>query len=295
MLCNLHPFHFLEVLGILIMMHQFNQTMKYLETVLDSEIDSKKVQQLSGYSYAMFSRLFSILADMSLAEYLRNRRLSQAVNDLKESSRKIVDIAVKYGYDSADAFSAAFKKFHGVTPSQVRNGSAYKVFPPVQLSLTLTGGKDMDIKIEKKAAFAVAGVLLEGIDNSLCPSAWDQLFEKTSFESLESLGNGQSFGICSAVKECNLINYMAGYDVTELEKAKVLGLSIMDIEAAEYAIIPVKGPIPGSIHHAWKYILEVFFPETDYRHSGAPDFEVYSEGDMYSDEYQMELWVPVIK
>lgn len=82
-------------------MHQFNQTMNYLETVLDSEIDSKKVQQLSGYSYAMISRLFSILADMTLDQYLRNRRLTLAVNDLKESSDKIIDIAIKYGYDSA--------------------------------------------------------------------------------------------------------------------------------------------------------------------------------------------------
>lgn len=277
------------------MMHQFNQTMNYLETVLDSEIDSKKVQQLSGYSYAMFSRLFSILADMSLSEYLRNRRLSLAVNDLKETSEKIIDIAVRYGYDSADAFSAAFKKFHGSTPTQVRSGSAYKVFPPVKLSLKMTGGKDMDIRIEKKDAFAVAGLLLEGVDNSQCPALWDKLYSTYSFETLEGLGNGQSYGICTDVKEENLINYMAGYDVTDQEKAKELGLSIIEVEPAEYAIIPVKGPIPGSIHQAWKYVLEVFFPETGYRHSGAPDFEVYSEADMHSDDYEMELWVPVVR
>lgn len=86
---------------------------------------------------------------------------------------------------------------------------------------------------------------------------------------------------------------MAGYDVTDQKKAKVLGLSIMEIEPAEYAIIPVKGPIPDSIHKAWKYVLEVFFPETGYSHSGAPDFEVYSEGDMYADDYEMKLWVPI--
>ncbi len=80
------------------MMHHFNQTMKYLETTLDSDIDPKKIQQLSGYPYAMFSRLFSILADMTLAEYLRNRRLSQAVHDLTQTSAKIIDIALTYGY-----------------------------------------------------------------------------------------------------------------------------------------------------------------------------------------------------
>lgn len=153
----------------------------------------------------------------------------------------------------------------------------------------------MDIKIQKKPAFTVAGVLLEAIDNSQCPSAWEQLYANHRFESLESLGNGQSFGVCSDVKEGEIINYMAGYDVTDKVKAEELGLSIKDIPVAEYAIVPVKGAIPASIHHAWKYILEVFFPETGYRHSGAPDFEVYFKGDMSSPNYQMELWIPVIR
>ena len=277
------------------MMHQFNRTMDYLEQQLTGEVDMKRFQQLSGYSYPLFSRLFSILADMTLAEYLRNRRLSEAVTDLRESSEKVIDIAMKYGYESADAFSAAFKKFHGATPSEVRNGKAYRVFPRLQLSLKITGGKNMDIKIQKKPAFTVAGVLLEAINNSQCPSAWDQLYATHGFEILESLGSGQSFGVCSDVKEGEIINYMAAYHVTDKANAEDLGLSIKDIPAAEYAIVPVKGTIPASIHHAWKYVLEVFFPETDYRHSGAPDFEVYFEGDMSSPDYQMELWIPVIK
>lgn len=277
------------------MMHQFNRTMEYLESKLDAEVDLQKFQQLSGYSYALFSRLFSILADMTLAEYLRNRRLSEAVTDLRESSEKVIDIALKYGYESADAFSAAFKKFHGATPSEVRNGKPYRVFPRLQLSLKITGGKNMDIKIQKKPTFTVAGVLLEAIDNSQCPSAWEQLYANHSFESLESLGRGQSFGVCSDVKESEIINYMAAYDATDKAKAEALGLSIKEIPAAEYAIVPVKGAIPASIHHAWEYVLEVFFPETGYRHSGAPDFEVYAEGDMSSPDYQMELWIPVVK
>ena len=277
------------------MMHQFNQTMDYLEQLLTGEVDMKRFQQLSGYSYPLFSRLFSILADMTLAEYLRNRRLSEAVTDLRESSEKVIDIALKYGYDSADAFSAAFKKFHGTTPSEVRNGKPYRVFPKLQLSLKITGGKNMDIKIQKKPAFTVAGVLLEAIDNSQCPSAWEQLYANHSFEILESLGSGQFFGVCSDVKEGEIINYMAAYDVTDKAKAEELGLSIKEISEAEYAIVPVKGTIPTSIHHAWKYVLEVFFPETGYRHSGAPDFEVYTKGDMSLTNYQMELWIPVIK
>ena len=215
--------------------------------------------------------------------------------DLRESTEKVINIAMKYGYESADAFSTAFKKFHGANPSEVRKGKPYRIFPRLQLSLKITGGKNMDIKIQKKPAFTVAGVLLEAIDNSKCPSAWEHLYAHHSFESLESLGSGQSFGVCSDVKEGEIINYMAAYDVTDKTKAEELGLSIKDIPAAEYAIVPVKGPIPASIHNAWKYVLEVFFPETGYRHSGAPDFEVYFKGDMSSSDYQMELWIPVIR
>ena len=277
------------------MMHQFNQTMDYLEQQLTGEVDMKRFQQLSGYSYPLFSRIFSIMADMTLAEYLRNRRLSEAVTDLRGSTEKVIDIALKYGYESADAFSSAFKKFHGATPSEVRNGKPYRVFPRLQLSLKITGGKNMDIKIQKKPSFTVAGVLLEAIDNSQCPSAWEQLYATHSFESLEGLGSGQSFGVCSDVKEGEIIDYMAAYDVTDKVRAEELGLSIKDISEAEYAIVPVNGAIPTSIQHAWKYVLEIFFPETGYRHSGAPDFEVYFEGDMSSPDYQMELWIPVIK
>ena len=273
----------------------FNDTVNYIETVLDGEIDEKKISSLSGYSYPMFSRLFSMLTEITLSEYIRSRRLTEAAIDLRDTDEKIIDIAMKYGYDSADAFSSAFKKFHGTTPSEVRNGKPYRVFPRLQLSLKITGGKNMDIKIQKKPAFTVAGVLLEAIDNSECSSAWENLYNNHSLESLESLGSGQSFGICSDVKEGEIINYMAAYDVTDKAKAEALGLSIKEIPAAEYAIVPVKGPIPASIHNAWKYVLEVFFPETGYRHSGSPDFEVYSEGDMSSPDYQMELWIPVIR
>ena len=72
-------------------------------------------------------------------------------------------------------------------------------------------------------------------------------------------------------------------------------LEIVEVGAAEYAVVELTGKIPDSIHAGWKYVFEVFFPEQGYRHSGKPDFEVYSEGDMYSETYKMELWVPIVK
>lgn len=88
---------------------------------------------------------------------------------------------------------------------------------------------------------------------------------------------------------------MAGYDVTDQRKAKALGLTIMEIEPAEYAIIPVKGPILRFHSSGLEICFGSVFPETGYRHSGAPDFEVYAEGEMDSPDYEMELWIPIVK
>lgn len=277
------------------MISRFNQTMTYLESVLTTEIDKQKVQHLSGYSYAMFSRLFSMLADMTLSEYLRKRRLSEAVNDLKMSSDKVIDIAMKYGYDSADSFSAAFKKFHGSTPTEVRTGMPYKVFPKVYLSLTISGGKSMNITIEKKAAFAVAGVLASQIESKDCSGVWDELYANRHCDALKKLGSGQTFGVCSELSSGTGINYLAGYDTRDIKKAQELGFTVLEVPEAQYAVVPVRGNVPDSIHEAWKYVLEVFFLENGYRHSGTPDFEVYAAGDIHADDYEMALWIPIVK
>ena len=277
------------------MIHAFNQTIEYIESVLDDEIDEKKIAYLSGYSYPMFSRIFSILSSYSLSEYIRLRKLTKAAIDLRETTEKVIDIAIKYGYESSDAFALAFKRFHHYTPSEVRNGAVFKVFSSIRLSLTIQGGKNMDIKIERKEGFKIAGIKAEGIENSKCPETWDTLFQRASLDDLEKLGNCQSFGVCYEINNMDVINYMAAYDVKDEVKAKELGLDILEVPEAEYAIVKLKGAIPNCIHEGWKYVMEVFFPEQGYKHAGTPDLEAYSEGDMYSSDYEMELWVPIAK
>ena len=88
---------------------------------------------------------------------------------------------------------------------------------------------------------------------------------------------------------------MACYDAADVKAAKAMGLETASIAEAEYAVVDLCGKVPDCIHKGWKYIFEVFFPEQGYRHSGAPDFEVYEEGDMTSDAYRMQLWVPIEK
>lgn len=279
----------------------FNNTIEYLDTVLDDKIDERRVALLSGYSYPMFSRLFSILTETSLSEYLRSRRLSQAALALRDTNEKIIDIAIRFGYESSDSFGTAFKNFHGFTPSEVRNGKPFKLLSRVQLALSIRGGRSMNITIQKKKSFAVAGINEQSINSALCPKVWEKLYSRHSHEDLSRLGEGQSVGVChdilkpDAELDLNTINYMAGYIVSDVAKAREMGLDMLEIEEAEYAVVELKGRVPDCIHSAWKYVLEVFFPEHGYIHSGAPDFEYYFEGDMYSEDYKMELWVPIVR
>ena len=273
----------------------FNSTIDYLETVLDDKIDEKKVTQLSGYSYSMFSRLFSILIEMTLSEYLRSRRLTEAAVILRNTNEKIIDIAFRFGYESSDSFGTAFKNFHGFTPSEVRNGKPFKLVSRVQLALSVRGGRSMNITIQKKKAFTVAGLNEQSINSSLCPSVWDKLYEKYSYDELASLGSGEIVGVCHDVENPNTINYMAAYIVNDVNKARGMGLEVLEVEETEYAVVELKGTVPECIHNGWKYAMEVFFPEHGYVHSGKPDFEYYYEGDMNSKDYKMELWIPICK
>ena len=273
----------------------FNDTIDYIERVLNDEIDEKQVAYLSGYSFAMFSRLFSILTDMTLSEYIRNRRLSEAAILLRETDKKIIDIAMNYGYESPDSFTTAFKNIHGYTPSEVRNGKPFKLVSRVQLALSVRGGRSMKITIQKKKAFIVAGINEQSINSSLCPSVWDKLYGKYSHDELASLGEGQSVGVCHDIENPGTINYMAGYIVKDANKAENMGLDILEVEEAEYAIVELTGSVPECIHNGWKYAMEVFFPEYGYVHSGSPDFEYYYDGDMDNKDYKMELWIPITK
>ena len=223
----------------------------------------------------MFCRLFSILTETTLSEYLRSRRLTEAAVILRDTDEKIIEVAFKFGYESSDSFGTAFKNFHGFTPSEVRNGKPFKLVSRVQLALSVRGGKSMNITIQKKKAFTVAGVNEQNINSTLCTSLWQKLFSKVSHEEMSKLGTGESVGVCHDilnldnhdVLDTNTINYMASYIVTDVEKAKSMDLDVLEVEEAEYAIVELTGSVPECIHNGWKYALEVFFPEHGYVHS----------------------------
>jgi len=154
----------------------------------------------------------------------------------------------------------------------------------------------MNVRIETKPAFKMAGLAVKNAQNENLPALWDRLFSEFSMPQLLSLGSGMSFGSCYNYAEDPMsFSYMAGFDLANPDLAAELGLDILEVPEAEYAIFEILGPVPACIHQGWEYVMGTWLPENGYRHAGTPDFEHYFEGDPNSPDYKMELWVPIRK
>ena len=127
----------------------------YVEANITEEIDFEEVAKQAYSSSFHFQRVFGILCGFSLGDYIRMRRLSLAGEELSKGNAKIIDIAMKYGYDTPESFSRAFTRFHGIAPSEAKHSGKVRIFTPLSVKLTLTGGSKMDYRIEKRDAFQV--------------------------------------------------------------------------------------------------------------------------------------------
>lgn len=134
------------------------KSLDYIESHLTESLDCEKIAAQSFSSSYHFQRVFSILCGFTIGEYIRNRRLTLAGEELLTGSAKIIDIALKYGYENPDSFARAFQKFHGILPSQVRNNSGHlKSFSPLVLRFSLEGGSVMNYRVEKKPEMVFTG------------------------------------------------------------------------------------------------------------------------------------------
>lgn len=144
------------------LLKSMNRALKYIEENLTNDIDFQEAAKLAFCSEYHFKRMFSFLAGISLSEYIRRRRLTLAAFELKDSNVKVIDIAIKYGYNSPDSFARAFQNLHGINPSKARlNGHSLKAYPRMTFQLTIKGGNEMNYRIEEKEAFRIVGIKKE--------------------------------------------------------------------------------------------------------------------------------------
>lgn len=126
-------------------MNRLNSAINYMEEHMEQEIDMEKVASIAGCSSYHFQRMFAYMANVPLSEYIRKRKMSLAAADLLQEENKVIDIALKYGYDSPTAFNRAFKSVHGVAPSKIKeDGIAIKAYPPIHFHITIKGEEEMN-------------------------------------------------------------------------------------------------------------------------------------------------------
>lgn len=272
------------------------EILKRIEEDIEQEVDYTQLCKGLNISGSSLQRIFPVLFNVTLSEYIRKRRLTKAAFELKQTQHSILDIALRYGYESPDAFAIAFKKQHGATPSGVRKGAPMNLFNALKLNLSIEGGNDLPIEIKTLPAFYVAGISIDTKVNSPDISIlWKQLSESELVDDLISFSSGKSFGVCYDMKDNGQVKYMAGWEVANPDKVKQLPVEVVLIESSTFAIIPCIGKIPESLHNAWNYMWKQFFPESGYIYSGKVDLEFYPQKVVDSKEYQMQIWVPVEK
>jgi AraC family transcriptional regulator len=272
-----------------------------MEVKMEEPFDIAQIAKAAYSSPYHFQRMFYMLTGMTVAEYVRKRRLTLAAQELALSGPKVIDIAMKYGYDSPESFSKAFRKLHGISPSDARNpGIQLKAFPRISFHLSLKGDKEMDYRIVQKEAFTVVGKSIltstkEGENYTEIPKFWRDSHTDGTVGKIAALGKTEDMlGLCYDMQQNGEI-FKYAIAVENDAAASHSGFESIAIPAATWAVFTSIGPMPGAIQEVWNRIYQEWFPATGYEQAQAPDFELYPPGDTMSEDYRCEVWIPIVK
>lgn len=271
-----------------------NAALQYLERHLMEEADSEKAARHVGLSRFYLERTFASLTGMSVSEYIRARRLTLAAQELVSADAKVIDLALKYGYDTPESFTKAFSRFHGVTPTVARRMSTLlRCQNPLAISIKMEGATRMNYKMEQMDAFKVVGAEESfHMDNSTeeIPKFWDSFLKQGLQEKVCPM-----FGICFDADETGNFPYMIG-EALNPGMAVPEGMSVREIPAHLWAKFACVGPMPGALQNLTKQIYSEWLPTNGtYEVAQYMELEMYSEGDPSSADYYSEVWIPVQK
>ncbi|MEC5239552.1 AraC family transcriptional regulator [Bacillus mycoides] len=282
-----------------------NAAMQYIEDNLTHEIDFKEVAKIAFCSEYHFKRMFSFLAGISLSEYIRCRRLTLAAFELKDSNAKVIDVAIKYGYNSPDSFTRAFQNLHGITPSEARNTiRSLKAYSPMTFQLSIQGGNEMNYRIEEKEPFQIIGIqkrvpiVFNGVNKEIA-SMWKSLTPQ-SIQTLKMLSNVNPNGIISAST-----NFSEGRMEEKGELDHYIGVATtkdcpeqfaqLEVAASTWAIFEAVGPFPDALQNVWGRIYSEWFPSSNYELAEGPEILWNEQKDVTSPNFKSEIWIPVLK
>lgn len=283
----------------------------YMEEHLLDKINYEDVARVVHISSYNFHRTFRLMAGMTANEYIRNRRLSLAGQELQMTESKIIDAAYKYGYETPESFTKAFSRFHGVTPkSAKKEGTQLRLFPSLVIKIILEGGRTMDYRIEEigKMRFvtrvrAFENKILNEEKNHDIPDFWKECHEKKLVDRIRKLrpeGKRDFYGLCNSTKEneCTF-DYGIGVcidqetDMSDEETLLQEGYRIWEISGGSYVVLQCYGENGDCISEMWGRFFKEFLPQTGYEHTDDTDFEIYKE--KREPGLFCELWIPIKK
>jgi AraC family transcriptional regulator len=281
-----------------------NEALDYIESQLNDEIDDNELERITGTSVYHFRRMFSFLSGMSLGDYIRNRKLSNATFDLLHEGMSVTETAFKYGYESVDGFSRAFREWAGISPSKVKKDHMLKAFPKLSFQLTIQGGINMDYRIEKKEPFNIVGVKkrvpiqFEGENQEIIKLAMsitpDQRKRMHSFANMEpnQVVNASYNLDEGCMEEKGSLDHMIGFLTTK--EPGFDEFDVVEVPALTWAIFSSKGEFPKVMQETWGKIASEWLPSSDYELVNAPNISFTGDLSDRSNVYS-EIWFAVKK
>ena len=283
-------------------LQNLNLALSYVEEHLDEELDLEEVARRAGCSSYHFTRTFSFLAGLPLSEYIRRRRMTLAAAELRGGRSRVVDVAVKYGYTSADAFSRAFAAVHGVTPSQSRLAHL-KAYPRMSFQLAIQGGEEMNYRMVSKGAFRIIGIhrrvrlIYEGINPEI--AAMFASLDEATIATLKGLSDTEPPGLIQATTEfaedrgegSSVDHYIGAASTRDVPP----GLACLEVRACEWAVFDTEGPFPKTMQDVWARIFTEWFPSSGYQHAGGPELVWSEHRDITSATFRNQIWIPVTR
>nr|WP_263326830.1 AraC family transcriptional regulator [Neobacillus sp. Marseille-Q6967] len=282
-----------------------NNAIQYIEENLTNTIDFKEVARLAYCSEYHFKRMFSFLAGIPLSEYIRRRRLTLAAFELNDPNVKVIDIAIKFGYNSPDSFTRAFHNLHGITPSEAKtHGHSLKAYPPMSFQLSIKGGSELNYQIVEKEAFCIVGIkkrvpiIFNGVNPEIA-AMWQSLDMKKINE-LKNLSNEEPLGLLSASA-----NFSEGRMEEKGELDHYIGAATtrecpphfthLEVPASTWAVFEAIGPFPKTLQNVWGRIYSEWFPSSRYEQVEGPEILWNENKDLTSQTFRSEIWIPVLK
>lgn len=279
---------------------RMNQAIGYIEENIAGEISYGQAARIACCSTFHFQRMFAYIAGMSLSEYIRRRRMTAAAFELQTTDAKVIDLALKYGYDSPTAFNRAFRSVHGIAPSGARReGASLTAFPRISFTISIKGDAQMNYKIVTKDAFRIVGVKVHlNMKAEECfekvPQFWQETVQSDIVPGICSLMDQPPYGLLG-VSTCMDGEEMDYYIAVSTQKEAPAGMEEYLVSAGTWAVFECIGAMPEAIQSIQKRIITEWLPTSGYEYSNGPDIEVYFEGNQQAADYRSEVWLPIIR